>query len=224
MSYNVQSLYLTWGGTLGTTTGPEIWQSGVHFAAPVGDPTPTLPSEASLAGLLSGAIAAFHADPDMWISSSAFLSFAKAALIDTDGSYITEAVQVEDTPVAGGSTVTVERSGMQDATVVSLWSGLTLGRANYGRFYTPWSNAQITASTGKVASGIVDDMADAAQTFVNALNTWGAGLADPGQVAILSKVGSGALKFPNFVRVGDVRDTQRRRRNAIDETYSSRAI
>ncbi len=224
MSYDREHLYLTWGGSLGTSSGPEIWQNGVRIMAPVGDPTPGMPDATSLQDVFDNGLSPLHSAATFVISNHAWLQWVKAVKIGTDGAYAGEPVSYSATAVAGGSTVTSSRTGMQDSTVISLWSGLTLGKANYGRIYTPWSESTVDQNTGRVPSVTTDFQAALAADMIGYINTWATGLPNPGLVAIMSKIGSGVSKYVNYVRVGDVRDTQRRRRDGIAETYSQVAL
>jgi len=222
MTYDRLSTYLTWGGTIGSTS-LDTWQCGVHLAQnPLLD-APGLPTTGELGTLLAGPLATFHEDPGTWISAGASLSWAKCAVIGTSGHYTGEAVNQTITAIPGGSTGTA-RGGPQLAACVTLWSGLTLGRANHGRFYVPWWEAQVDIN-GHVVDAQVLTMAANALVLVESINDWaGTVLAATARIRIMSKLGTGTTKLASKLRVGNVKDTQQRRRRQIPEVYTSASI
>lgn len=219
MVYNRFSTMLTWGGTIGTT-GNEGWQCGVHLGLTGSTDGPGLPTHTELLALLNGALTDFHSNPAAWISPGAYLSWAKAAQLDNEGHYTAEPVLANTTAVPGASTAP-PRGGPQVACCITLWSGASLGEANYGRFYWPWWEAQVTTG-GRVESTPLNAMMTNAMNLVDGINAWAATALTPStRIVIMSKKGAGASKFPQYVRLGDVKDTQQRRRRQIAEQYAS---
>ncbi len=218
MAYAAPYLYLTWGGRIGSAgSGVDVWQTGLKIGFASGATVPTQPGPSILQDLYDDTIVGFHGDAAMGISQGAVLMWAKAVLVDTAGHYLTEATNYDGTGTPGG--VTTDRGGPQDSLAVSLWSGGTLGHANYGRMYLPWNGFAIQSGDGRITNTQATNASIRAGDFVDDVNVWADGLATGMEVLILSKLGAGARKAPTFVRVGNVIDTQRRRRNRIKETY-----
>jgi len=222
--YAAEHLYLTWGGQIGSDgAGVDIWQTGLRLGYATGATTPVLPGVGDLTTLWTGTLVPFHTNINIGISQGAILKWVKVALLDRSGSYIVDAETYEGTPTAGP--VTTDRGGVQDSLVLSLWSGGTLGQANYGRMYLPWNGIPVRHQDGRISSGAAGNAATDGAAFIGDVNTWAATASAAGvETLIMSKVGTGFRKAPVYVRVGDVMDTQRRRRNRIDETYSTVAV
>lgn len=151
------------------------------------------------------------------------LRWIKLAAIGTDGKYVPGLdpyIYDFETPIAGtaGSFCT----GPQSAVVLSLRTNRNRGPATKGRMYLPITAAMPGATTFRLSSTYTDEIADAGKAFieqlrvVNETTTFGP--------YIMSGIGNGAINGINFVLVGDMLDTQRRRRNKFTEEYTSRAI
>lgn len=217
--YKTPSLYVTWGGQIGSSgSGVDVWQTGIHVAAASSLISPLMPDAGDMETLYEDILTPFHSDINVGISQGAKLLWAKAAVIDRNGDYEGDAINHDGAAVAGA--VTTDRGGPQDSLVLSLWSGQALGKANYGRLYLPWNGIPVQATNGRISDGAATNASVAAGDLVDDLNTWVAGFNDAAyKVRIMSAVGTGTTKTPAYVRVGNVIDTQRRRRNKIVETY-----
>lgn len=212
MAYDRSFFRLTFGGRI--AGGADIWVCGLNFAKRV-DPQVDLDwglwhldvvyQQLSNAYVASG------------ISTGAVLEWCKIALVGQDGNYMRDPEDYVGAARPGN--VATLASSPQDAFVVTLWSGMTTGKANYGRFYLPWSGHTVDRTTAKVGQAEISTMLnawhDAILSIVLSLGT------DAGEPTLhlfnMSQVGPS--KEVKFLRIGDVVDTQRRRRNAINETY-----
>jgi hypothetical protein len=222
MTYDRQSTYLTWGGTIGGS-GIDGWQCGVHLTPPAAGGSAMLPGQSMLDTLLNGAIKTFHTSAGAAIALPCLLTWAKAALLGLDGKYLLESTYSTVTP-APGAKAAPYTGGPQLSGVVTLWSGGTLGQANYGRFYVPWWEAAVDSSARVIAPAIADFQA-AALVLVNGINSWSvANLGAGYRIRIMSKLGGGTTKDATKLRVGNVKDTQQRRRRQLTETYTTVAI
>lgn len=159
--------------------------------------------------------AMLSAPVDLAWASYSHLVGIKLAAVGTDGHYVGEPKLEEITGIAGDN-ANVEP---QSTAVVSLWSGLTFGQANYGRMYPPHTKMSQTTGTPYAIAGVQADYADSAVEFITAVNDIADGHVPASGVVILSAVGSGSVKAASQVRIGRLNDTQRRRRNNLTEDY-----
>ena len=221
MAYDRQSIYFTWGGVIGSAVAPiDVWQCGVKFA-PVGagEPAPSPGAFESVAESISTRLVAYHSAPSSLVNTGAILTHFKLAQLGTSGHYVTDPFEytTPNTNGGGGSL-----GAPQLAMVVSLRSGSTLGRANYGRYYLPWTAVNLSSLTAKLTAGqaaaLVNDSVDMLSDVQGLLQSVG-GLAAPLRLSIMSSEGAGTSRLVENLRVGDVVDTQRRRRNKIRESY-----
>lgn len=223
MPFDRDSEYLTWGGRL-STAAEDYWQCGIRFAF---DTNAFVPP-AFTSGMLedaADALSAFHTAAGTGICTGAKLDWVKAASLDEEGAYRNEPVVLDGIDASGGG-AGGSAAGPSVSVAVTLWSGSTFGQANYGRFYLPWQTSLVTATDGKMTDVTRDAIVSNAQTLLNALFDIGA--AAPGAndllPSIMSSVGAGTTKVISQVRVGNVKDTQRRRSNRLDESYGSAPV
>lgn len=225
MSYDRQFLRVSFGFAIGGT--PEVAETSVNYSTVTGwtgavaalaeiqaNETACLTDVgAAMSGMMtSGSIA--------WADYSDFIS-VKVAAIGTNGLYLTDPLVLEGAFGSGSSGNVLPQSTI----VLSLRSGFTLGKANYGRMYLPHSRSTLVAGTPRVASGDTDGLADDGAAMINAITT--ALTAEVTAVifpCILSSIGSGFGRGVTEVKVGNVVDTQRRRRRQLAETYSTTAL
>lgn len=151
----------------------------------------------------------------------------KLALLNEDGHTDLSNVVTSyyATPISGG-----EGGGSlppQVSLSAQLASDIPRGPGAKGRMYLPGIRTPINSATGKIGSTEATQVATALKNFFNTVN----GSFDaPGQLVNASqgRLGIGGVAPLNAtvtkVRVGDVYDTQRRRRNALTETYQTQVL
>jgi hypothetical protein len=144
----------------------------------------------------------------------------KASPIGTDGLLLGEP-KVQDESIALGN---VESIPPQNSLVLTFWSGLTFGQANYGRMYLPYTGAAFTNGTPYIASATCTAIAAAGATFVGAINDIADAVLAGSGVVNISKVDAGTVKGVSTVRFGRLVDTQRRRRNRLTEDFTDAAV
>ena len=193
----------------------DIWQCTLHMEG-AGMPT----ADAALDDLVK--------DLSTWMvdsksASSASLAWVKFNEIDPVSRRYKSATETYEriltTPVRGA----VEGNGMPQQTLcVSLLTGAKRGLASRGRFYPPATVLSLGAD-GTVSNNGVNSVATAARTLINSLNNWpGTDTPFNGQVVVLG--GNGVTRNVTAVSVGNVMDTQRRRRNKLRESYTTLAL
>lgn len=223
MPFPSRPMLLSWGGQFGTVAGAgDIWQCGLHFGM-ASAAQPDLPTSAELATLYNGALATFHSGANTHLNKGAKLQWIKAVILTEAGRYATEPVTFSGATVDGY--VDDTNGSPASSLVISLSSGLRLGAGNHGRFYLPWFAAGAWPANGRLVASVVEDVAENAQTWLNAAVAWAHGAigADNG-LRIYSAVGGGSKKLVTTMSVGDVVDVQRRRRNRLKETYTALAL
>lgn len=211
-----QVVRVTFSGTM--LSGSEEWQTGIYVGRAQG--AATAPSQAWTQGVCD-AFATFFTVGSGISNSYNFLE-CKAALLNVDGKYSDPSGAVTAQPAtAKWGPETGAPLPPQCALVATLVAGSGKGLAGKGRMYIPGVKWGIDA-TGRLDSGAVGSLGTKLTQFINAVNALPAA---PGVVINASKghaklAGQGARNVPiNGVRVGNVYDTQRRRRNGISESY-----
>lgn len=203
--------------------GPqEVWSTGCSFADVTGG---TSNGVSSLTNLQTAANAILT---DINNSGSLQGPFNRVSLAGNvarvrvearDGSGLIQAAEAVPTLPIPGTGTSVMPSVC--CSVVSLLTGIP-GRRMRGRMYVPYLNAG--ASSFRITSSEVSSILSQTKTR---LNNWAAALTATGEGTSVPVVVSeaGSLCTPvQQLRVGDVPDTQRRRRDSLIEVYSSVAL
>lgn len=159
------------------------------------------------------------------IHSSWSTTGIKAALILEDGTTDLEHVVTVPygSPIVGGKGT--NPFPPQVSLVAQLAAASPIGLGSKGRMYLPGVCAPI--ANGVVGGTDLTNIANALRTFLDAAET---ATNSPGYVINASKGRPGVPftapvnKRVESVRLGNVYDTQRRRRNALTETYTTAAL
>lgn len=203
--------------------GAEEWSTG-FFLGQEGADAAVL----SQAGLdqIKDAWAAFFTNATSWISNKYQFLEAKSALIDATGHTILSSVKYSSAPANCFGAAGTNWLPPQCSVVVTLLSDRPRGKASKGRMYLPGYSGGIGAD-GKIGGANAGAIATNMKTFFDSF----AADADVPDQLILAAKGTGltpALNaqndFVETIRVGDVVDTQRRRRNGLVEAYQSRTL
>lgn len=213
MSYEKPYIKVTFGGTL--ADGQDIWSCGFHVANySTGTPSSTLALFEDNKADLATCISDFYNDERSRTPRGAQMEWVKFALIDTDGKYLDEPILVEESSEGSLGSPYVP----QVSCVISMVSGKFRDPGKYSRFYLPTISPAGTFGykmSDTEAAGVMNSAKDFLVEFNSILDT-----ADPLQTLLVSAVsssGSGIQSPITKVRVGEVLDTQRRRRNSIPE-------
>jgi hypothetical protein len=126
-----------------------------------------------------------------------------------------QASGLRSTPVAGTGTATLP---FQSALVLSMRTTAG-GQRGRGRLYMPATGTQLVAATNRVTSSQLDGFLTSMKTYLAAVQTAiDTNVDETVGLAIWSRTALSSALVTQL-RVGDVVDTQRRRRDAVPETY-----
>lgn len=211
--------------------GAEIWTTGFYLGNPsTGVSNPTQ----QLADAIRTAWTTFFSAVSSGVSSRYTTDQIKVAQINADGKTSLSNVVYAPygTPIEGGGGPGANPP--QIALVASLENAGARGLAAKGRMYLPGINFTI-GTTGVLTTAQSLGVANNLKAFLDAVNV---AAASDSEVILASQgrrvknaqgdyepVPGTAVNAPvNRVRVGSVYDTQRRRRNAMVETYQSATL
>ena len=202
--------------------GVEIWNTGFWLGV---DGTAAGPPTQLEADAIKTAWNTFFVNGTSKIYSSYKCEGVKVAWVQEDGTSDPANTKYSyyATPISGTSTDTVMMPP-QISLAATLTSAKARGFGSKGRMYLPGINAPVTG-TGKITSGTVAAIAGNLKTFFDAVNA----STDVPHNVILNATATTTGANPHAaemwavtgVKVGDVYDTQRRRRNQINEAYSA---
>jgi hypothetical protein len=189
-----------------------------------------LPNQ-QLADDIAAAWKTFFIAPGSWISNQWTTNLVKVSSVGTDGKS-----NAEDTMFASVTGATGARTEApfppQIALAATLYSAKARGVASKGRMYLPGIIAPLEGN-GHLTTSMVVTIMNGLKTFLNAANNSTATnnvvmLASHGSInpdGSLKLGGSGPLsKAVVGIRLGNVYDTQRRRRNGLAEAYQITSI
>lgn len=223
-TYNQPFMKLTFGGT--QAEGQDIWTCGINLSIQNDELIPIVPTNAVVAfdnyikdvdADIIDIFTNYISNKDMDIPSGATLDYIKLAVIDTNGQYIADSHTWEPQDVTGGET---RFYIPQVSIVMTLQSDKRVDPGKYGRFYLPTAVTNVSEGYRPTKT---TEKATLTANLLAALNRRvRGGLADvrvqPAAVTSASNF-SGSYRPFTTVKVGNVFDTQRRRRNKIGETY-----
>lgn len=203
--------------------GAEIWSTGFFMASPSQDAP--VPSEASAAAIKTAWQTFFTSGQNMfgylWKTEGVKIAHLDKTTGKTVGVPVTS---YYTTAIAGAST------GIgfppQVSLVATLLADNGKGLGGKGRMYLPGIQQGLDA-TGHVGSPFNQTLATNLASFFNAIN---GSIDAPGVVVNASQgrdtgLAQGWVNRPvTHVRIGNVYDTQRRRRNALTEIYATDEI
>ena len=210
MPYNQRHKLLTVFGT--SFNGVETWSFGVRFS-PVTGVEPV--TQAQVNACVTPTQTLWN-DPTLFMPSSHSLTGIKLAPIGVDGKYPPgEVAFIADITPDPGPTNTNQHPAQCTQVCTFLAEGQPRGRASRGRIYLPCPNAAVSSGTGGNSLGSA--IATAVATWLSALND----VADLGQAAIMSELGTGITAPITQTRGDDLPDTQRRRRRQLTSTTTT---
>lgn len=220
MPFADKVVHVTMSGAM--FNGGEEWQTGFYMGQAEG--AAAVPTQ-QFADAVRDAWTTFFTYAGI-VSNKYTFTQVKCARLGTDGKYDGSDIAISNPATAQVGNYAGQVMPPQIALVATLVAGSGKGLAGKGRMYLPGVSAGID-DTGHIASGTTQAIATQLAAFFNSIN---ASMDAPGQAINASKghkklLGVGARNVPiNGIRVGNVFDTQRRRRNALAETYSTAVV
>lgn len=232
MAYQPHTL-VTFGGTMREVSGQdEVWQCGIRgfqqgggqvAAGALGD----LARRIAIGdGGSGGGLSGFFGDGRGGIPASVHLRWVKAVNVGADGHYTDEpGIYDTDLDVTGINAPVVPSFC---CVAISLTTGKHLGKARSGRIYPPNYGLPIATGSDAGAGGSVmdpDSMANLGAWAQDLMHTIDHSSSDDGfdfNPYIVSR--SGVSNPITGIRIGNVFDTQTRRKNAVAEVYTEFAL
>jgi len=223
--YDRGFLKVTWGFSI--VNSDEIALTSLNFSDPA-DPTFNAPAALAeinmpvVGPLVLARMATLMATASIKWAQYSRLNYVRIAAVEPTGLEFDPAKLFEDTTPAAGTAGDVPA---QASIVLSTRSGTTTGGANFGRMYLPHSAWAQLASSPFGDTADVSAFATAAQTFVSGVTSdLDAVVTQSVLPTIMTQIVGGTSKRINQIALGNVTDTQRRRRNQLPETYAFRTI
>lgn len=199
----------------GTLPGGEVWSVGAHFVGAAG--VPTAQSFAQL-DAWAGRIAALNAGNVVpagvrnIMSTAVAVTSVRCELLNGDASLAQAAERGTPDPRTGVGTPT---KPLQTSLVASLFTGRP-GRSYRGRMYWPALGLGLGATDGRVSNATCQAVATETAQFLRNVGAQAGFESEPGFLVVCSQTLN--VNTPvTEIRVGDVPDVQRRRRDALTE-------
>lgn len=216
MAYPYSFWKITFGGELAGSD--EIWSCGFHVAAGTSDVDLALQPQAGSAEMTAiwTAIESFYTKAYSRAPRVMRLNWLKVATIGTDGRYMGPPTEhISEVPIAGNSDKAFIPS---TAVVYTLAANKFKDPGKYSRFYLPTVPPNgVDAYTED--TGMSLNRAETATALIREINAVFVDLNTAYKVRAVSERVNSYMAITR-VRVGNVIDTQRRRRNRLYEQYA----
>jgi hypothetical protein len=197
----------------------EVWSCSLNFAS---DVVGEVYEPGGLPGLATAAASRWKTLHEGITAMSFSTTFTQVAVrnIDAAGRTTAQAFAGPVDATVGNSTPALPP---QCCVVASLQTAEP-GPRGRGRIYLPLIGGTVT-NGARLAPLVRDDVAQEVKTLLNSLKTYmDGGFGGPYFPVVASAVGSGFNYPVDRVRVGDVIDTQRRRRDGLTEAYAVQTL
>lgn len=220
MAYPFSFVKFTFGGRM--AGGDEIWSCGLHLVGQTVNPSSDTVNDMTEAQWddIVAAVTNYWTDTNCRAPRGVFLNWIKMAAIGTNGKYMGGPREWNNE--AGVEGTMTSPYVPQISTVVTIVADKFKDPGKYNRYYLP-TTVNGTFGKFKLTKDEANGCALAAKDFINDLNTALDATGTDLRVGVVSERVSSYLNAKN-VRVGDLFDTQRRRRNGIYEEYSNQSL
>lgn len=198
---------------LGSSPGGEVWSINPRFYHPSGTPVTEyadlLTWATAINSLNSGAF--WPVTLMSLISSTGGIRGVRVEYIDESGNLAQAAEYIRPTVITGTGSMS---KPLQTSMVVSLLSGRP-GRSFRGRLFLPYWGSPILGTDGRIPPAGRDSVLAAMQVWLTAVGA-AAPIGGGMVLAVVSQTTGLAVRITQL-QIGDVPDTQRRRRDALVE-------
>lgn len=218
MAYSTHTL-VSFGGTIGADL--DIWSCGVRVQRPSPD-FGSLEDPAGYMAEIATPLGTWYGSSDHHLADDTTLDWLKVNNIGVNGKYSDPThpnTYDYATPVEGGTS----RAWSAILTLAISWRTATLrGPGSNGRIYLPVAGASASTNAGLILSpAVVANILTAGVDLITVLrNSTGDNPADP----IVASGVNATNNSITSVRVGNVVDVQRRRKNELVEVYQSQDV
>lgn len=212
--------------------GAELWSTGFYVgtaSADAGDPGTVT------ASAIATAWSTFFQAANSSISNAYKTLQVKVSQLETDGDVDLDMIDIYDYPSAIQGASGSAPLPPQISLAVTMTSDIQRGLAAKGRMYLPGVNLPVSTTDPKISSTGQNNLATTLKTFFDAVN---ASSNVAGDVILASKghkfvvlqdpnnwyYVNGVIAKVTGLKLGDVYDTQRRRRDGLDEVYTSKVL
>lgn len=198
---------------LGAGVSGEVWSVNPVFSTPT-EPTLTFDQLNTIATAINALTV--PSDLKNMIPASMSITGVRLEQRERDGELVSQLEQTRSTALVGTGT---GGHPIQTAAVVSLISSFPGGRGR-GRLYWPASGGSIDATSLRFSAGPLGAFLTTFKTYLSGIEDIITTTTTAADLVVWSRVGSAYHKVIKL-RVGNVPDVQRRRRDALVEAYSS---
>ena len=213
MAITQSFIKLTYGGSV---AGEDVWSNSFNLETALADSAPQLFDDLDPNDFHTAANT-FYRQSNLGLAAYNTFDYIKLALIGEDGKQIGE-------PKIKYFTGSINGNGPssmapQNSIVVTLGTGVPRGAGSKGRIYLPAGFADVTGSTGKLSTAACESIRDKTIVWIKSINAQTALTGYPAAVSVISTARPGLNLVVDRVSVGNLVDTQRRRRNKLTEIY-----
>lgn len=204
----------------GSMPGGEVWSVNPRYwSATTGSVVDfaELQTWANDIGAITQGLAT-NGDLRALMSTATSITAVRVEAVSASGTLVQAAEWRPATPVAGQGTAT---KPFQSSLVASLLTGRP-GRSFRGRLYWPALNIAIGPATLRLTPTQTQSFASAMAAYLTAIGN-AAPNGDPLDLVVVSQTLDVATPV-TLITVGDVLDTQRRRRDSLEEQRSSQVV
>lgn len=199
---------------LGTMPGGEVWSVNPCFFL-LDEPADVTGTEVLAIANAVRAIAVPTGLKNLW-NGTTQLNAVRVEARDREGILNAQAEGVLTSPGVGSG---VNPHPYQTSTVTSLRTAYP-GAQGRGRLYWPATGIAVDASNLRANSSAITSALTAVKGYLQSIETAVAASAGPARLSVWSRTGT-AFHGVTELRQGDVLDVQRRRRDALAESYNA---
>lgn len=197
---------------LGSLPGGEVWSVNPAYGGDFATTPPTAAQLQTWADAVSGmGDDLVPAALQQLMSNAASLDSVKIAAYNDDGTLSSYVESPLANAIVGTSTISAPPT---TALALSLYTA-TVGRSGRGRIFWPALGLSLDTTTGRVPLATCASIASAAEEMLSAIENAGPAAFDPFLAVYSQRLGS--RQPVTQIKVGDVPDSQRGRKNALAE-------